>query len=142
MKNKLLFLSVAAAVLLLSVSCSGSSGSASNDAGSLNLKSLTVSPGLLVPAFDPDETDYTVNVANSVTQITLTAVTADFYAACGSSGDGPVDDGNNTDLKWTFNLTAGVPNIIMVTVSEPLTAKKALSVELTHYYITVTRADH
>jgi hypothetical protein len=37
-----------------------------------NLQSLTVSPGTLTPAFSAGTTDYTVNVASSVTSVTVT----------------------------------------------------------------------
>ena len=44
---------------------------ASNDA---TLKNISVSPGALTPSFSPHVSDYTVNVANTVTSIGITAV--------------------------------------------------------------------
>jgi len=45
-----------------------------------NLESLTVSSGTLNPAFAPNTTNYTVNVANTVTTITITGTAADANA--------------------------------------------------------------
>ena len=50
-----------------------------------NLASLTVTPGTLSPVFSPNTTDYTVNVANTVTAITITGVAEDANAIVGGN---------------------------------------------------------
>jgi hypothetical protein len=47
-------------------------------APNLALASLTVSSGMLTPAFDPAVTAYTVSVSNTVDQINVTGVAADY----------------------------------------------------------------
>jgi hypothetical protein len=54
--------------------------------GDASLASLTVSAGILMPEFAPDQVEYTVNVGSGVSGMTLTAVPADTKA--GVTGDG------------------------------------------------------
>jgi Cadherin-like beta sandwich domain len=51
-----------------------------------NLSALTVTPGTLQPAFSNDVTDYTVNVASSVTSVTVTAKPQDAEATVRING--------------------------------------------------------
>jgi uncharacterized repeat protein (TIGR02543 family) len=60
-----------------------------------NLKSLTVSSGILSPSFNPTTTGYTVNVPNSATSINVTA-TANHSAATVSVNGGTLNVGANT----------------------------------------------
>ncbi len=46
-------------------------------AGDARLRSLTIAPGTLTPAFDPDILDYTVSVTNTTTSVTVTAAVQD-----------------------------------------------------------------
>ena len=69
-----------------------------------NLISLTVNPGTLTPAFSPNTTNYTVNVANSVTAITITGEAEDPNATVtGNVTDAPLNVGNN---DFTITVTA------------------------------------
>ncbi|MDR2970630.1 MAG: M6 family metalloprotease domain-containing protein, partial [Bacteroidales bacterium] len=62
-----------------------------------NLKSLTTSSGTLTPAFNANTTNYTVNVANSVTTISITGVAQDATATVsGNVTDAPLNVGSNS----------------------------------------------
>jgi formylglycine-generating enzyme required for sulfatase activity len=90
----------------------------SNDA---TLSGITLSPGALSPTFHPDTTAYTVNVANSVSSITVTGVKNHSAASVA---------GNVTDTS----LMVGSNTIITLTVTaEDGTTKK-------NYTVTVVRA--
>jgi len=88
------------------------------------LKSLTVSSGELFPAFAANETDYTVNVENSVTGITVTGVASHRYATIeGNVTDKTLLVGANK-IPITVTAENGVAaNIYTVTVfrEEPVT---------------------
>lgn len=80
--KKGILLVIALGSLAFAVSCSQpKDDSDKNVSGSINLASLSVSPGELVPKFDKDTTQYTVTVPNSVTSITVKAEPEDKYAA-------------------------------------------------------------
>jgi M6 family metalloprotease-like protein len=69
-----------------------------------NLNSLTVSEGTLTPDFDSDTTNYSVDVANSVTAITITGVAQDANATVsGNVTDEPLNVGDN---DFTITVTA------------------------------------
>ncbi|HWV47547.1 MAG TPA: cadherin-like beta sandwich domain-containing protein [Nitrospira sp.] len=55
--------------------------------GNNNLSALTVTPGTLVPSFNPGALDYTVDVGIDVTEVTVTATKSDSNAVI--SGDVP-----------------------------------------------------
>lgn len=48
--------------------------------GDATLASITVTPGLMTPAFTPDTLDYTVELFHHITTATVTAVTAELHA--------------------------------------------------------------
>ncbi|MDR2149016.1 MAG: Ig-like domain-containing protein [Tannerella sp.] len=81
------------------------------------LAAIAVSSGTLTPAFSPNITEYTVEVANSVNSITLTATAS--HAAATVSGDG------------TKSLSVG-SNVFYITV-------KAENGSLRTYTVTVNR---
>lgn len=66
---------------------------ASSDA---TLKSLSISPGKLSPAFSSSNTEYSVSVSNSVTSIAVTAKTNHSAAKFSVSGNTKLAVGNNT----------------------------------------------
>ncbi|MCL2042179.1 MAG: cadherin-like beta sandwich domain-containing protein [Bacteroidales bacterium] len=86
-----------------------------------DLASLTVDPGVLVPAFSPNVTTYTVNVANSATVMNyITGVPDDPSATVtGNVVNAPLNVGSNL-----FTIT--------VTAADGVTTKS--------YYVTVIRA--
>lgn len=90
----------------------------SNDA---TLADLTVSEGTLSPVFDPNIVSYSVNVANSVTEISVTGVANDAGATV---------IGNVTNMP----LIAGTATIVTITV----TAEDGVTTK--DYAISVTRA--
>ena len=61
-----------------------------------NLSALSVNQGSLSPAFNANTTDYTVEVANSVTSITVSATPADANATVAGTGNRTLNEGNNT----------------------------------------------
>lgn len=74
------------------------------DVPDVTLSSLTVSPGTLTPAFDPDILGYTVEVANSVNSILITATTNNPEAIAYGVGTKPLDVGVN---NFAITVTAG-----------------------------------
>ena len=69
-----------------------------------NLSSLTVSSGTLAPNFNPSTTNYTVNVANAVSTITITGVTQDPSATvAGNITNAAINVGDN---NFTIKVTA------------------------------------
>ena len=74
--------------------------------GNNNLQSLTVTPGPLVPAFAAGTTSYTVDVANSVTNVTVTARAQDAGATVSINGQPTISQsvalgapGSNTPIQ-------------------------------------------
>ena len=95
-------------------------------AGDNTLKSLTVSPGTLAPAFSAATQDYTVNVASGVTEVTVSAATSDSNAVI--SGDLP------NEGRATIKLDGpGTTKVISLTVTASNETSRT-------YTITVTRA--
>jgi hypothetical protein len=75
---------------------------ASNDA---TLKNISVTPGALTPSFSPHVSDYTVNVANTVTSISVTAAANHASATvAGAAGNKPLNVGANVTA---LTVTAG-----------------------------------
>ncbi len=77
--------------------------------GNANLSNLTVSPGALSPAFSSGNTDYTVDVASSVSSITVTATKADPNASVTINGV------SSSSRSISLN-PAGTPTVISVVV--------------------------
>lgn len=76
-----------------------------------NLKALTVTPGLLIPAFAAETHAYTMNVATDISTVTITATKSDPGAVV--SGDVPNEgqqtiqlDGPGTKKKVSITVTA------------------------------------
>lgn len=90
-----------------------------NKTGSVNLKSLTVTPTGLSPAFSSGTTEYTMTVGSNIDEIDVKAVAEDEKAS--------VDITGNTDLKIGTNKIT-----ITVTASDKTTKT---------YHITVTKED-
>ena len=82
-------------------------GSSSTDA---TLRSLTVSSGTLSPAFDKEETAYTVGVANSVESVRVTANPT-------VSGATATIDGDDATDGHLVTLVAGTPKTVTITVT-------------------------
>ncbi|RAV21050.1 S-layer homology domain-containing protein [Paenibacillus contaminans] len=61
--------------------------SRTNPSASANLSALTLSEGVLSPAFNPSIDAYTVNVDNTVSQIVVTAATYDLAASLSVTGN-------------------------------------------------------
>ncbi|MDK2744966.1 MAG: cadherin-like beta sandwich domain-containing protein [Nitrospira sp. BO4] len=95
-----------------------------------NLSALTVTPGPLAPAFDPATLNYTVNVATSVTQVSVSATKSDPIAVM--SGSVTAGAGVATG-QATIPLDApGTSKQVSITVTAPNGAAKT-------YTITVNR---
>jgi Cadherin-like beta sandwich domain len=91
-----------------------------------NLKTLTVSPGTLSPAFSAGTQDYTVNVASTVTEVIVVATKSDPNAVI--SGDLP------NEGRATLKLDGpGTTKIVSLIVTAPNGTSRT-------YTITVTRA--
>jgi phage major head subunit gpT-like protein len=86
--------------------------------GNANLSALAVSGGSLSPAFNPLVTEYTVNVANSVSSITVTGTPADAGASV-SANSGAAQSlsvGSNT-IAITVTAANGTVKTYTVTVT-------------------------
>ena len=94
--------------------------------GDNNLKTVTVTPGPLIPAFTSDQPTYTVDVATNVTGVTVIATKSDSEAVI--SGD------LSNDGRATIQLDGpGTSKTIAITVTAPNQTSKT-------YRITVRRA--
>ena len=89
--------------------------------GNNNLQNLTVSSGTLAPAFNASTTDYTINVASSVTSITMTAQAQDTGATVG------VNDQTTTSLTVTLGAE-GSSTPISIEVTAPNGDQKTYTV--------------
>jgi uncharacterized protein YjdB len=80
------------------------------------LAELTIYPGILMPAFSPDITEYTVDVAEYVGAVFVSAVASDSRARIGGVGTMWLDEGENV---FTVTVTAenGDSKIYTVTVN-------------------------
>ena len=97
----------------------------SNDA---DLGALAISPGTLSPTFSASTITYTTNVANSVTQVTVTPTASDGSAMITVNGD-PVTSGSG---HLVTGLIVGANTVTVEVTAEDSTIKT--------YTITVTRA--
>jgi gliding motility-associated-like protein len=91
------------------------------------LSGLTINPGSISPAFDPQTQNYTASVGNGVSSVSITPATADPYATVTINGV-PVLSGS----PGSFLLSVGL-NVFTVTV----TAQDGSTLV---YTITITRA--
>lgn len=91
------------------------------DSADADLSGLTISAGELVPDFSANITEYTVNVANDVSQISVTpTVASDVYAAL-TVNDTPANSGV---AFGPINLSPGLNKIVIkVTAEDKVTAK-------------------
>ncbi|MCL2167970.1 MAG: cadherin-like beta sandwich domain-containing protein, partial [Lentimicrobiaceae bacterium] len=95
------------------------------------LSNLTVTPGVLTPAFDIETQNYTVNVSNSVSQVTITGTANDPQATVTGNGLKPIVVGENV---FTITVTAvdGVSTrIYTVTVNRAVPGNDATLTNLT-----------
>ena len=67
------------------------------------LSNLTVDQGTLSPAFSANTTNYTINVDNSITAVTLTGTANNGFATVFGNGTNPLNVGKNT---FTIEVTA------------------------------------
>ncbi|KAF3981742.1 MAG: autotransporter domain-containing protein [Methylococcales symbiont of Hymedesmia sp. n. MRB-2018] len=96
----------------------------------VSLTALTLSAGALDPAFDSDETDYTANVIDTVTSLTVTATTSIDSTASVTVNGNPVNSG---EASADIDLDVGANTItIVVTAADGITTED--------YTIIVTRA--
>jgi hypothetical protein len=91
--------------------------------GNNNLQSLTVSPGPLVPAFSASTTSYTVNVANTVASVTVTARAQDAGATVSINGQPTSSQsvvlgvpGSSTPIPLVVTAPNGTQKTYLVTV--------------------------
>ena len=92
--------------------------------GNNNLQSLTVSPGPLVPPFTAGTTNYTVDVATSVTSVTVTARAQDAGASVSINGQPATSQsvalgaaGSNTPIQIVVTAPNGSQKPYLVTVN-------------------------
>jgi hypothetical protein len=109
--------------------------------GDDNLSALAVSPGSLVPSFAPNTTDYAVNLATDVTEVTISATkaTPDAVMLIGSvivpagtaSGEETFPlNGAGTQTILSISVTApngGTPKTYTITVNRALSSNNNLS---------------
>lgn len=97
--------------------------------GNNNLQNLTVSPGLLTPTFIANTTSYTVDVATSVTSVTVNATLQDTNASMMVNGQG-----TNSGQARTIPLNGpGLSTVIPIEVT-------ALNGSQKSFLVTVHRA--
>lgn len=94
--------------------------------GNNNLRSLTVSPGTLSPAFSAGTVGYSVDVAHSVTNITVTAALQDTAASMTVNGQG-----TNSGQPRTIPLRGpGTNTFITIVVTAQNSAQKTYTVDV------------
>lgn len=96
-------------------------------AGNNSLQSLVVSPGALVPPFDPNLQDYTASVANNVGSVTVTPTLSDTAATMKVQGQPAISGqaqtitlnpaGQSTDIRVIVTAQNGTTKPYLVTVS-------------------------
>ncbi|GKS59815.1 hypothetical protein YTPLAS18_33420 [Nitrospira sp.] len=97
--------------------------------GNNNLSGLTVSPGTLSPAFDTNTTSYNVDVASTVSSISVTATLQDTGATLMVNGQG-----TNSGQSRSITLQGpGSSTPFAIVVTAPNGAQKT-------YFVTVNRA--
>lgn len=101
--------------------------------GNNNLSALTVSPGSLNSAFDPDDQTYTVNVASTVASITVTPTRQDPAATLTVTSNGPGPITTSGQARTIPLRAAGLSTTITIVVRAQNGSEKP-------YTITVDRA--
>jgi hypothetical protein len=96
--------------------------------GNNTLKSLSVSPGTLTPAFNADMLSYTVNVASTVTSVTVSATTAHPQAAM--SGDVSASAGLGSGQATIQLQGPGATTSVTIWVTAPGGAQKTYRVNV------------
>ncbi len=96
--------------------------------GNSNLQNLTVSPGPLSPAFTASRTSYTVDVASTVSTVTVTATLQDTNASMTVNGQGTSSGqartislngpGSSTPIPTVVTAPNGSQNTYIVTVNQ------------------------
>ena len=97
--------------------------------GDATLSGLTVTPGTLTPPFVAATTDYTLNVASTVTDVMLTATAADTGATLSVSGSTVASGSVTTISSLTPGGTRVVPIVVTAADGRPMT-----------YQVTITNA--
>ena len=100
---------------------SSSSGSGSstttpvtdNRSSNNNLSSLSISEGELSPAFSSDVTEYSVELASSVTSITVNASASDAKASVSGTGEISLNAGDNR-IEITVTAENGNPKLYVI----------------------------
>lgn len=100
-----------------------------------NLSTLTVTPGSLAPTFTSSTLDYSVNVANTVGQVTVTATKADPGAVMliESILISPVTIPGGTPSSGPVNIPLtgpGTNTVVRITVTAPNGSKKTYTVNV------------
>jgi hypothetical protein len=100
----------------------------------INLKSLTVNPGALTPAFNASITTYTVSVSENVESISVSATPEDAGDAVTGTGNHPLTFGkntirvivsapdNSTSKTYTINVTRDLTSGMENNVNQPFVA--------------------
>ena len=101
--------------------------------GNNNLQNLTVSPGSLNSAFDPNDQTYTVNVASTVASITVTPTRQDPAATLTVTSNGPQPITTSGQARTIPLRAAGLSTTITIVVTAQNGSQKP-------YTITVDRA--
>jgi hypothetical protein len=84
-------------------------------AGNNSLQSLTVSPGILAPAFDANTLNYSVNVGSSVSSLNVTAILQDANASMTVNGQA-----TNSGQARTITLQGpGLSTLVTIVVTAP-----------------------
>ena len=91
--------------------------------GNNNLQSLSVSPGSLAPGFTPSTRSYTVNVADTVDSITVSAQAQDAGATVS------IENQTTTSLSVLLE-PAGTPTLISIDVTAPNGSQKNYTVRV------------
>jgi len=113
--------------LIIAGGCGGGGGGGNKNPASPTLSNLKLSSGTLSPDFRPARTQYTANVANSVTSITITPTTTTANASI------LVNDVNVASGKASGVITLNVGSNTIVVIVEN-------SAGSTSYTVTVIRA--
>ena len=83
----------------------------------VTLNSLTVDPGTLMPAFDPDSVTYSVEVPSGTTSVTVSATANDAGATVSGTGDVDVSSGSGTASV----VVTGTDGMTMMTYTVEIT---------------------
>ena len=94
-----------------------------NDA---TLSELSVTEGTLTPAFSPEVLEYTVDVANDVTTISVTATVNDTNASVTGTGEHALEAGDNT-LEITVTAQDGTVQTYTIVVNRAKSSDATLS---------------